>query len=315
MPNSPNQATPTSPNVSSDQSDLPQMSPPYPQEQPPLLHQIKDPKDPHGGDKAAQLKQQTNHADQTTPNESNKTPTPIKSAHQTQHPAEKSKSSQTQFTRSQPERSQPEQSQPNHQQASQPQANQPQSGQVADQPEDELPPAYEESGVLPGLVKPQPEELLFEWQSKSRPFKKHNRQFFTSVGIIGLLIALILVFAGQWLPMAVVVAAVFVIYVFNTIPPGEVLQQATTYGIRVEEKLYYWEEMGRFWFTEKYGETLLNIEVARFPNRLTLLLGDLKKEDVEAFLSEILLNQQPPPTTYEKIADWLGRKLPLDLEN
>lgn len=301
MPNLPNQTAAVSSTTSLHKGDVPLTPPPYPQEQPPLLYNNHIVKDPNGGDKAAEAtKQRSNHAEKVSPKESKSVP-----------PAEES--TKTRGQSNQPDKA--KQIGPDRPQSNQPRSDQPQPDPVgADQPDGYMPPGYEESGVMPGFVKPQPEELLFEWQAKSRPFKKHNRQFFTSVGIIGLLMALILVFAGQWLPMAVVVAVVFVIYVFNTIPPGEVLQQATTYGIRVEEKLYYWEEMGRFWFTEKYGEALLNIEVARFPNRLTLLLGDLKKEDVEAFLSEILLNQQPPPTTYEKIADWLGRKLPLDLE-
>ncbi len=166
-----------------------------------------------------------------------------------------------------------------------------------------------------GFEKPQPEEELIEWQAPSRPFKKHNRQFYTTTGMIVLLVGLILFFAGQTLPMAVIIAVVFYIYVQNSIAPGSVVYKLTTYGIRVADDLYYWEELGRFWFTQQYGKPVLRIEVARFPFRLAILLGDLSQEDMTAILSEILLNEKPPLTAYEKIARWLHEKIPLDLDS
>lgn len=172
-----------------------------------------------------------------------------------------------------------------------------------------------ESAVVPGVQKPLPEEILLEWQAASRPYKPRNRQYFTTIGLIAALIGLILIFANQLLPVAVVGAVIFVIYVLNTTPPGMVTHKLTTYGIRVENTLYYWEEMGRFWFTEKHGENILNIEIARFPYHLPLLLGDLNKDDMKTVLSEVLVNQQPPPTAYEKAASWIQEKLPIDIES
>lgn len=177
------------------------------------------------------------------------------------------------------------------------------------------PPIPNESALIPGFSKPVKEEVLLEWQAPSRPFKKHNRQFYTTIGVIVMLIALILFFAGQVLPVAVVLAVAFLSYVINTTQPGMVVYQLTNYGIRIEKTLYYWEEMGRFWFTQKYGQDMIHIEVAQFPNRITMLLGEMKKEDFEAIFSEILLHQEPPPTAYEKGAKWLHDKIPIDLES
>jgi len=173
---------------------------------------------------------------------------------------------------------------------------------------------YEESGLIPGFAKPMKEEVLLEWVAPSRPFKKHNRQYYTTVGGIAGLIGLILFFAGQVLPVAVVIAVVFTIYVMTSIPPGDIVHKLTTYGIRLEEELYYWEELGRFWIKEKYGKPVLYIEVARFPNRLTILLGDIPADSLTQVLSEVLLNEEPLPTSYEKAAKWLHEKIPIDLE-
>jgi hypothetical protein len=174
-----------------------------------------------------------------------------------------------------------------------------------------LPTQDDYSSGFPRMMK---EEILLQWTAPSRPFKKHNRQFYTTVGVIAGLISLILFFAGQVLPVAVVVAVVFLTYVMYSIPPGEIIYKFTTYGIRIEEELYYWEEMGRFWIKEKFEKPVLYIEVSRFPNRLTIMLGDITKDEMEAILSEVLLNQEPPPTTYEKAAKWLHEKIPLDID-
>jgi hypothetical protein len=169
-----------------------------------------------------------------------------------------------------------------------------------------------ESGFFPGYSKPIPEDIVVEWQAMSRPFKKRTRQYFTTVAVIVLLISMILFFAGQFLPIAVVVSVAFLAYVLSVVPPGMVNHSITTFGIRVEGKLYYWDELGRFWFTDKFGEKLLHIEVARFPGRITLLLGDISEADMTELLSEVLINQKPAPTVLDKAAEWIQEKIPLE---
>lgn len=172
----------------------------------------------------------------------------------------------------------------------------------------------QESALLPGMYKPLPEELLLEWIAPSRPFRKPNRRFFTTITMIAVLIGLILFFANQMLPVAVVVAVIFLAYVLFSIPPSDVRYRLTTYGVRIEEQLYYWEELGRFWLTQQYKIDVLHIEVARFPNTVHLLLGELDRETMKQILSEVLLHERPALTPVEKAGKWLQEKVPLDLE-
>jgi len=177
------------------------------------------------------------------------------------------------------------------------------------------PPGIEMSEKFPGVVKPIPERTIFEWTSASRPFKKRRRQYFTTLGTIVLLLSLILFFAGQVLPVAVVLAVAFLAYTMSTIPPHQIKQKITTYGIRIEDQIFYWQELGRFWFEEKLGQTMLLVEVYRFPNRLTLMLGEEANQSVlTEILSDVLLQEKPEPTTYDKAAKWLQEKLPLDID-
>lgn len=172
----------------------------------------------------------------------------------------------------------------------------------------------EESQIAPWMYKPLPEEDILTWIAPSRPFKKRNKKYYTTTATIALLISLILGFAGQLAAIAVVIAVAFLAYILSVVPPQDVHYKITTWGIRIENNLYYWEELGRFWFSEKYGEKLLNIESARFPNRVTMLLNGQDEEIIKIILSEVLLNQKPEPTLYEKAASWLQEKIPLEIE-
>jgi hypothetical protein len=101
-------------------------------------------------------------------------------------------------------------------------------------------------------------------------------------------------------------------YVLQVVPPHEIQHQLTTFGLKLEDNLYYWQEMGRFWFDKKYDQLLLNIETLRFPGRITLVLPAERRQEVAEILSEVLLEQKPELTTFEKISQWLQDKVPLE---
>lgn len=186
--------------------------------------------------------------------------------------------------------------------------------QSQSQPNTSIPPdAMADDDLL--WQKPQPEEVLLEWRAPSRPFKKRNRQFYLTISAIVGLICLILFFAGQFLPIAVVIALAFLGYVLASVKPDEVTNQITSYGIRNDQTLYYWEEMGRFWFTEKFKQPVLNIEVPRFPYRVAILIDDLPKDELQDVLSYVLLLEQPPLTWLDKAAERLQQLIPLDSDD
>lgn len=210
-------------------------------------------------------------------------------------------------------RSYPSQSSPDQMASRQPAQNyqQPQADYYPDQ-DPQLPPNVRESELIPGQYVPIPEELILQWQAASRPFKKRDRQYYTTIIIIIFLISLILFFAGQFLFIAVVISIGFLSYVLAAIPPETITNQITTYGIRTDGDLYYWEELGRFWFEEKFKMPVLHIETARFPGRIALMLGDQKQEDLKTILSEVLLNQVPEPSFMDKASEWIEKNLPID---
>gem|GEM_PF-710852 len=174
--------------------------------------------------------------------------------------------------------------------------------------------SYQQSRVAPGMYRPLPEEDILGWSAPSRAFKVRSRRFFTTVVVIGLLISMILFFAGQVLPVAVVFSIIFMVYAMSVVAPSTANHKITTYGIRTDEEILYWEELGRFWFETKFGQKMVNIETARFPNRVSILLGDQPEDLIEEILSEVLLKERPPLTQFEKMGKWLEERIPLDID-
>lgn len=174
----------------------------------------------------------------------------------------------------------------------------------------QVPPQF----AVPPDMRPQPEQIVFEWTAPNRPFKKKNRQYYVTIAMILFLISMILFFAGQFILIAVAIAAGFLLYVMSAIPPEMVLNQITTYGIRTDGQLYSWEELGRFWFTVRQKQDVLHVEVSRFPNHLTLLPAEVPREQLVEILSNVLLQEQPLPTTFDRAAAWVQQKIQLDPE-
>jgi len=173
----------------------------------------------------------------------------------------------------------------------------------------------EDSKVAPGYRKPIPEQTLVEWDAPARPFRKHKKQFYRMVIFIALLICLIFFFAQQILPVAVVISVAFLVYVSSVVPPHDLHYKLTNYGLYVDKDAYAWYEMLRFWFDEKSGQQVLNIDIVRFPNRLTLVLlpnQTPSQEDFTLVLSEVILQEKAPLSTFEKVSQWLEEKIPLE---
>jgi hypothetical protein len=181
--------------------------------------------------------------------------------------------------------------------------------------EKETPKTQKKEKLFPGVPKPRPKKTIVTWIAPSRPFKKRDRQYYTTVAAIVFLVSLILFFAGQFLPIAVVISIGFLAYVLSSVPPHEVKIEINTYGIEIEELPYYWEEMGRFWLEQKYGQEILTIEVVRFPGRIILMFKEDKKEELRKILSEVLLEEKPIDTFYDKAGKWLQDKIPLELNS
>lgn len=159
------------------------------------------------------------------------------------------------------------------------------------------------------------EKELMKWVGPSRPFHPQSRQFFSTVGVIVVLVGLILILASEWMLIIMLAAGVFAYYIWTTVPPEEVESVITTKGIRAHSKLYRWSELSQWWVEDKWGNKLLSLELTTgWPKRIYLVLKDVNLDELSKLLSQYLVQEKPEPTSMDKFSHWIEEKFPLEVK-
>lgn len=161
----------------------------------------------------------------------------------------------------------------------------------------------------------EPEKDLLVWEAMLTVHKKRSREFFTTAGAIAFLVAVILFFLKEWFLIIFIIALFFYTYVMSTTKPPMTNHRLTNRGVYTSGRRYLWDELTTFWFTESFGQKILNIgRFVGFPRQLIMLLGDKKEEEVRKAVAQYLEEQAPEKDFVEKSSDWLTKKIPLEKE-
>ncbi|OGD64032.1 hypothetical protein A2160_04555 [Candidatus Beckwithbacteria bacterium RBG_13_42_9] len=162
----------------------------------------------------------------------------------------------------------------------------------------------------------QPFKVLLEWEAFARPYKARNREYFTTIGAIVFLLAVILLFLKEWLLIGAIIAFAFLNYVLASVPPEKVNYKLTTRGVVVAGKTYFWSTLGRYWFSLKWGIPILHIEHWGLPPQLLLLFDEkvINKDQLKEAINKYLIYEKPEKTVIDKASEWLQKKVPLETE-
>ena len=184
----------------------------------------------------------------------------------------------------------------------------------------ELPPGHHEDfeEVDPYLENYyNPVRTLISWRAPSRPYRKKDRSYYTTVALLIILVCLIAFLAGERLLVGALLALGFLIYVLSFTAPEEVDYKISSQGIIIGDHFYHWEELDSFWFSEKDGSKLLNILTKfRFPGLLMMVMGDVHEEDLKTVVARYLpFHEIAPKSTLEKWSESLQKHFPLENPN
>jgi len=159
-------------------------------------------------------------------------------------------------------------------------------------------------------------KILYSWRAPARPFKRRDKEFWTTVLAIVFLVGLILFFVKEWFLIAAIIALTFVYYVLSTVEPEEMEYKIANRGIIYAGTTYPYETISQFWFSEKYGQRVVNFELrgGGLVGRITVLVGSGDEKKIKEILTKYLLEEEIKPNFLDKAADWLQRKVPLESE-
>ncbi|MBI2012288.1 hypothetical protein HYS91_06020 [Candidatus Daviesbacteria bacterium] len=178
------------------------------------------------------------------------------------------------------------------------------------------PKQLETPGVGNELLDPviNPLKTLLSWKAPSRPYRKKNRSYYTTVAILLILVSVIVFLMGERLLIGALFALGFLIYVLNFTPPEELDYKISNQGITIGDHFYHWAELDSFWVSEKEGFKLLNIPTRfRFPAMLIIPLGSLDLEEVKRIVVRFLpFHEIAPRSLMERWSEGLQKRFPLE---
>lgn len=159
-------------------------------------------------------------------------------------------------------------------------------------------------------------KVLYSWSAPIRPFKRRDKEFWTTVIAIVILVGLILFFVKEWFLIAAIISLTFVYYVLSTVEPEEMENKITNRGIIYAGTTYPYETVSQFWFSAKYGQRVVNLELrgGGLIGRITILIGKGDEKTIKDILLKYLIEEEVKPGFLDKAADWIQKKVPLESE-
>lgn len=177
--------------------------------------------------------------------------------------------------------------------------------QTSAESEDKLSPKIQEAGEV---------KTLLSWEAPSRPFRKRDRSYYTTIAVLVILLILIAFLAREFLLIGVLLALTFVTYVLAFVPPNNITYKISTQGITIGDHFYFWHVLDSFWFKEKDHKQVLFIQTRlRFPAVLMLVLGSEDLEEIKKIAARFLPFLEKPQTSiWDKWAEGLQKHFPLE---
>ena len=74
-------------------------------------------------------------------------------------------------------------------------------------------------------------KILYSWMAPARPFKRRDKEFWTTIIAIVILVGLILFFVKEWFLIAAIISLTFVYYVLSTVEPEEIEYKISNRGL------------------------------------------------------------------------------------
>lgn len=175
-------------------------------------------------------------------------------------------------------------------------------------------PAHNQSSFESRDGSPDPVKTYMVWQAPSRPFRKKDRSYYTTIAIIVILLVSIALLAQEFLLIGALLSFAFVIYVLGFTPPEDVTYKISTQGVTIGDHFYFWGELDSFWFSQKDGQTILHILTNfYFPGQLMLVLGDQYEDQVKRAVARFLpYHEIAPKSLMDKWAESLQKHFPLE---
>jgi hypothetical protein len=157
---------------------------------------------------------------------------------------------------------------------------------------------------------PSSKQVLFSWHAPARPFKRRSRDFYVNLMAMAFLIGIVLFIIEGFMPILLMISLLFLFYIMSTIEPDKMEYEITSNGINFGNLETPWNQLGRFWFTYRFGSEVLVIETASLLGRTEIVINPDDKNKIKDILSKYLVFEKIPPSTMDKMVNRASRFMP-----
>ncbi|MDA1317182.1 MAG: hypothetical protein O3B87_04115 [bacterium] len=167
---------------------------------------------------------------------------------------------------------------------------------------------------LPPSLNPQ---VVYRWKAPLRAYKKRSRYVLRFYLALALLLSVIIFFLGDRILIIPIWAILFLFYVLTITPPPEIENSVTKFGLETAGITLRWDVLSHFYFTKRFGFTVLTV-VSKAPyNMHTYLIvptDSIKKQAMDILAEHIIYKEKPELTYVDRIIHLLTYLIPEDDE-
>jgi hypothetical protein len=157
------------------------------------------------------------------------------------------------------------------------------------------------------------EKVILSWIGKSKPGGDGDVKIKPVLMVLGILVAIILIFAREWMMMWVLVAGVFYYYATRKSEAMDVEFIIFNKGMSAFGKKFEWKDFTRWWWEESFMKKVLVIEVVGgLLGRLYIPVDGAKSGEIEKLMNKYVLYDKPKETWTDQLWKWVKEKFPLD---
>ncbi|MBU0534607.1 MAG: hypothetical protein ABIJ82_03325 [Patescibacteria group bacterium] len=166
---------------------------------------------------------------------------------------------------------------------------------------------------VPGYSREQlgEKKIFLSWEATSHPETRGmNKRFIRALTIIGIFVGLLLLAMQEFFVILVIGSIIFVTQALMKMPPEKMSYELNSFGITVNGKLYYWDELRRYFFIQR-GETEIAVvdTTMGIPGRLFIHFDPKDKEKIrEVFNKYLHFLEQEPKTFFDNAYDKIVKK-------
>jgi hypothetical protein len=159
----------------------------------------------------------------------------------------------------------------------------------------------QQSSVVPPASIPHKKEIFLSWEKEMsvEDRKVISKRFSRSFIIIGVAVAILLLLMQQFFVLLVIGSLIFFIQAMGKLSPETVKYEISTEGIMIDDKIYDWDKLRRFFFVERGNSEMIAVDtVLGIPARIFISFEPADREKIKGILEKYLYYLESEPKTF-----------------